>query len=165
MKRLRNSMAVVVALAAMLVTGLALQGLGLAWVAAIASAADGYAQFVAPLIIAGVGISMSIPTSASAALGAVPPSELGTASGVNNTVGRFGGAFGVAIVTAVFTAHGSLASSAGVAAGYRPALVVSAVLSLAGSAAAVAIRRRTAVAADTPLDRAERIPAIATARS
>ena len=149
----------------MLVTGLALQGLGLAWVAAIASAADGYAQFVAPLIIAGVGISMSIPTSASAALGAVPPSELGTASGVNNTLGRFGGAFGVAIGTAVFTAHGSLASSAGVAAGYRPALVVSAVLSLAGSAAAVAIRRRTAVAADTPLDRAERIPAIATARS
>jgi hypothetical protein len=43
---------------------------------------------------------------------------------------------------------------------------VSAVLSLAGSAAAVAIsRRRAAVAADMPLDPAERIPAIATARS
>jgi EmrB/QacA subfamily drug resistance transporter len=150
----------------LLVTGQALQGLGLAWVAAIASAAGGYAQFVAPLIIAGVGISMSIPTSASAALGAVPPAEVGTASGVNNTMGRFGGAFGVAIATAVFTAHGSLASSAGVVAGYRPALVVSAALSLAGSAAAVAIsRRRAAVAADTPLGQAERIPAIAAARS
>jgi hypothetical protein len=109
---------------------------------------------VAPLIIAGLGISMSIPTSASAALGAVPPAEVGTASGVNNTMGRFGGAFGVAIVTAVFTAHGSLASASGVVDGFRPALVVSAVLSLAGSAAAVAIsRRRAAVAADTPLDR------------
>jgi len=53
-----------------------------------------------------------------------------------------------------------------VVAGYRPALVVSAVLSLAGSAAAVAIsRRRAAVPADRPLDRAERIPAMATARS
>jgi hypothetical protein len=69
-------------------------------------------------------------------------------------------------VTAVFTAHGSLASAAGVVAGYRPALVVSAVLSLAGSAAAVGIgRRRAAVAADTALDRAEGFPAIATARS
>ena len=139
---------------------------GLAWFAAIASASGGYAQFVAPLIIAGVGISMSIPTSASAALGSVPPAEVGTASGVNNTLGRFGGAFGIAIVTAVFTAHGSLASSAGVVAGYRPALVVSAVLSLAGSAAAVAIsRRRAAVAANTPLDRVEGIPAIAARRS
>jgi hypothetical protein len=72
----------------------------------------------------------------------------------------------VAIVTAVFTAHGSLASAAGVVAGYRPALVVSAVLSLAGAAAAVAIgRHRAAVAADTPLDRPEGFPAMATARS
>jgi EmrB/QacA subfamily drug resistance transporter len=150
----------------LLVTGLALQAGGLAWFAAIASAAGGYGQFVAPLLIAGVGISMSIPTSASAALGAVPPAEVGTASGVNNTLGRFGGALGVAIVTAVFTAHGSLASAAGVVAGYRPALVVSAVLSLAGSAAAVAIgRRRAAVAADTSLDRAEGLPAMAAARS
>jgi MFS family permease len=150
----------------MLVTGLALQAVGLGWFAAIASASGGYAQFVAPLIIAGVGISMSIPTSASAALGAVPPAEVGTASGVNNTMGRFGGAFGVAIATAVFTAHGSLASSAGVVAGFRPALVVSAVLSLAGSAAAVAIsRHRAAVAAVASPGRAERLPAIATARS
>jgi hypothetical protein len=75
----------------------------------------------------------------------------------------------VAIVTAVFTAHGSLASTAGVVAGFRPALAVSAVLSLAGSAAAVAIGRRraagAAAAADTSLGRPERIPAIATARS
>jgi len=53
-----------------------------------------------------------------------------------------------------------------VVAGYRPALVVSAVLSLAGSAAAVAIgRRRAAVAADTSLDPAEGLPAMAAARS
>jgi EmrB/QacA subfamily drug resistance transporter len=150
----------------LLVTGLALQAAGLAWFAAVASVAGGYGQFVAPLIIAGLGISMSIPTSASAALGAVPLAEVGTASGVNNTMGRFGGAFGVAIVTAVFTAHGSLASAPGVVAGFRPALVVSAVLSLAGSAAAVAIgRRRAAVAANTSPGQAERVPAIAAARS
>jgi hypothetical protein len=43
---------------------------------------------------------------------------------------------------------------------------VSAVLSLAGAAAAVAIgRHRAAVAADTPLDRPEGFPAMATTRS
>src|SRR5579875_691053 len=128
----------------LLVTGLALQAGGLAWFAAIASAAGGYGRLVAPLIIAGAGVSMSIPTVAAAALGAVPPAEVGTASGVNNTMQRFGGAFGVAIVTAVFTGHGSLSSAAGVVAGYRPALAVSAALSLAGSAAAVAVGRRRA---------------------
>jgi MFS family permease len=147
----------------LLVSGLALQAGGLAWFAAIASAAGDYGRFVAPLIIAGVGISMSIPTSASAALGAVPPAELGTASGVNNTMGRFGGAFGVAIVTAVFTAHGSLAPASGVVAGYRPALAVSAVLSLAGSAAAVAIGRRRAVARAASLDQRDKVPAAAAA--
>jgi hypothetical protein len=96
----------------------------------------------------------------------VPPAEVGTASGVNNTMGRFGGAFGVAIVTAVFTAHGSLASAAGVVAGFRPALAVSAVLSVAGSAAAVAIgRRRAAVAANTSLGQPQGLSAIAGARS
>src|SRR5215472_16950901 len=55
----------------LLVTGLALQAAGLAWVADIAAVGTGYAQFVAPLIIAGVGISMTLPTVATAALGAV----------------------------------------------------------------------------------------------
>jgi EmrB/QacA subfamily drug resistance transporter len=125
----------------LLVTGLLLQAGGLAWFAEVATQHATYGQFVLPLIIAGVGISMAIPAVTSAALGAVPPAEMGTASGVNNTMQRFGGAFGVAVVTAVFTAHGSLGSAAGVVAGYRPALVVSAALSLAGALAAVVVRR------------------------
>ncbi|HLI40239.1 MAG TPA: DHA2 family efflux MFS transporter permease subunit [Streptosporangiaceae bacterium] len=145
----------------LLVTGLALQAGGLAWFAAVASAAGGYGRFVAPLIIAGVGASMSIPTVAAAALGAVPPAEVGTASGVNNTMQRFGGAFGVAIVTAVFTAHGSLGSAAGVVAGYRPALAVSAVLSLGGSAAAVAAGRRRTAPHAAPQAAAGKVPASA----
>lgn len=97
----------------LLAAGLAAQAGGLAWFAAVAGADGGYGRFVLPLVIAGAGISMSIPTVASAALGAVPPAEMGTASGMNNAMQRFGGA----IVTAVFTAHGSLASPAEVAAG------------------------------------------------
>src|SRR5215471_10075414 len=130
----------------LLVTGLVLQAAGLAWVADIAAIGASYAQFVIPLIIAGVGISMTLPTVATAALGAVPPEDIGKASGVNNTVQRFGGAFGVAIVTAVFASYGHLCSPASVVSGYRPALAVSAGLSLAGAVAAVAVGRRRAAA-------------------
>jgi MFS family permease len=126
----------------LMVTGLALQAIGLAWVADIATAHGGYARFVAPLIIAGVGISMALPTTATAALGAVPPADIGRASGVNNTLQRFGGAFGVAMVTAVFSAYGHLGSPASVVSGYRPALALSAGLSLLGAFAAAAVTRR-----------------------
>jgi EmrB/QacA subfamily drug resistance transporter len=134
----------------LLVTGLVLQAAGLAWVADVAAVGASYAQFVIPLIIAGVGISMTLPTVATAVLGAVPPADIGKASGVNNTMQRFGSAFGVAVVTAVFAAHGHLGSPASVVSGYRPALAVSAGLSLVGAVTAMAVGRRKAAAAIPP---------------
>ncbi len=129
----------------LMVTGLAMQAAGLAWVAAIASTGSDYTGFIAPLIIAGVGISMALPTSPATALGAVPRADTGRASGVNNTLQRFGGAFGVAAATAVFSSYGHLGTPASLVSGYRPALAVSAGLSLLGAAAAIAIGRRRAV--------------------
>jgi len=132
----------------LLVTGLALQAGGLAWVASQAAAgSSGYGRFVAPLIIAGVGVSMAIPTAPTAVLGAVGPADVGRASGVSNTMQRFGAAFGIALVTAVFAANGHFGSVASFTAGYRPAMFVSAGISLLGSAAAVAIGRRAAAVA------------------
>jgi EmrB/QacA subfamily drug resistance transporter len=132
----------------LLVTGLLLQAAGLFWVADIAAVGASYAQFVIPLIMAGVGISMTLPTVATAALGAVPPADIGKASGVNNTLQRFGGAFAVAAVTAVFASYGHLGSPASVVSGYRPALAVSAGLSLIGAMAAMAVGRRKAAPAE-----------------
>jgi len=77
----------------------------------------------------------------------VPAADIGKASGVNNTMQRFGGAFGVAIATAAFASYGHLGSPASVVSGYRPALAVSAGLSLAGAVAAIAVGRRRAAAA------------------
>jgi EmrB/QacA subfamily drug resistance transporter len=138
----------------LLMTGLVLQAAGLAWVASLASAAPGsagYGRFVIPLIIAGIGVSMAIPTVPTSTLGAVPPSDVGRASGVSNTMQRFGGAFGIALVTAVFAAHGDFGSVASFTSGYRPAMVVSAVISLLGAIAAVAVGRpRPADAAPSP---------------
>jgi EmrB/QacA subfamily drug resistance transporter len=122
----------------LMAAGMAMQAVGLAWVAMDITAGASYGELVLPLVIAGVGISMVIPTTPTAALGAVPPADLGTASGVLNTLQRFGTVFGVAIVAAVFSASGHLGSAAGVVAGVRPALATSAGLSLLGALAALA---------------------------
>jgi EmrB/QacA subfamily drug resistance transporter len=136
----------------LLVAGLLLQGGGLGWFALTASAGAGYSRFVAPLLLAGLGIALALPAAAVAALGAVPPADLGTASGVNNTLQRFGGVFAVAAVSAVFAANGHLGSPAAVTTGFRPALAVSAGMSLLGAVTALAVRR------SQPLPAPERTP-------
>ena len=88
--------------------GLLLQAAGFAWIALIATATVSYTELILPFVIAGAGISMVLPATPTAALSAVPPADMGKASGVNNTLQRFGGVFGVAVVTAVFTATGHL---------------------------------------------------------
>jgi len=140
--------------------GMAMQAAGLAWIALDITAGASYGELVLPLIIAGVGISMAIPTTPTAALDAVPPADLGTASGVQNTLQRFGSVFGVAIVTAIFSASGSLGSAAGVVAGIRPALATSAGLSLLGALAALATGRRRRAAATSAVP----APALTAAR-
>jgi EmrB/QacA subfamily drug resistance transporter len=127
----------------LMTAGLVMQAAGLAWLAAVASATGvSYERLVIPLILAGVGISMVLPTAPTATLNSVGPGDIGRASGVGNTMQRFGAAFGIAIVTVVFTAHGHLGSAASVTSGYRPALVASAALSLLGAVAAMGVSRR-----------------------
>jgi len=125
--------------------GLALQGAGLVWIALGATSTAGYSRFVLPLIIAGVGISMAVPTVPSSALNAVPPADMGKASGVQNTLQRFGAVFGVAIVAAVFSANGHLSSPTAVISGFRPALAAAAGLSVIGALTALGVggRRRS----------------------
>ena len=82
---------------------------------------------------------MALPTAPAAALSAVAPVDLGKASGVTNTVQRLGGVFAVALVSAVFGAGSHLDSAAQVSAAFRPALEVSALLSVLGALCAVAV--------------------------
>jgi EmrB/QacA subfamily drug resistance transporter len=133
----------------LIATGLLLQTLGFCWVALSASPTAGYLELAIPLLVAGVGISMALPTVPTAVLSAVAPEEMGKASGVNTMLQRFGTVFAVAIAAAVFTAYGHLGSPASVTAGFKPALGVCAALSLLGTLAALGIApRRTDVVTD-----------------
>ena len=126
------------------VVGLLLQATGLAWVALIARTGLPFAQMLAPLVIAGAGMSMAVPAAQNAIMGSVAPTDIGKASGTFSTTRQLGAAFGLAIVVAVFTGAGSYASPASFSAGFGPAIGVSAALSLAGAIAGLGLRMRPA---------------------
>ncbi len=135
-----------------IVAGLALQGAGMTWIALIAKTGLDYMTMVAPMMIAGAGVSMAIPAAQSAVVGAVPPMFIGKASGTAATGRQLGGAFGLAIGVAVFAGAGSYLSPATFTDGFVPALAVAAALSFAGSMAGLMIPRRARViAADAPI--------------
>ena len=133
-----------------MVAGMLLQGVGLGWIAMIATTGVDYAQLVLPLVVAGVGISMALPTTSATVLSAVAPPDMGKAAGTNSTTQRFGGVFGVAVASAVFAASGHLGTPVGFTTGFRPALAVAAGLSVLGAATTLAVAARRSPAADEP---------------
>ena len=133
----------------LIASGLLLQAIGLGWVALKASPAASGPGLVLALLVAGIGISMALPTVPTAVLSAVTPSEMGKASGITNMMQRFGAVFAIAIASSVFAANGHLGSAASVTGGFRPAMAVSAALSLLGAITAlVVVTRRREPAAD-----------------
>jgi EmrB/QacA subfamily drug resistance transporter len=140
-----------------MVTGLTLQAIGFIWVAARGSLSTSWIELTVALLVAGIGISMALPTVPTAVLSAVSPEEMGKASGINYMSQRFGAVFAIAIGSAVFSAYGHLGTPASVTAGFKPALWTCAGVALlaALSAAGIASRRSAAAgrlnAAEAPV--------------
>ena len=105
-----------------IVAGLSLLTAGFVWVAWRGSLGASWVEIVIALLVAGVGISMALPTVPTAVLSAVPAQDMGKASGINYMAQRFGAVFGVAIGSTLFATYGGLASPAAVTAGFKPAL-------------------------------------------
>jgi EmrB/QacA subfamily drug resistance transporter len=131
--------------------GLLMQAIGLGWIAMIMTPDIAYSTMIAPLVVAGVGVSMAMPAVQNAVLGSVAVVEMGKASGVFN-MGRFlGGMFGIAALVAVFSANGAASSPATFSAGFAAAMMVAAALSLLGAFAGLWLPARHRVsAAQTP---------------
>ncbi|MEV4139660.1 MFS transporter [Dactylosporangium sp. NPDC049742] len=120
----------------LIVTGLALQAAGLFWVSRAGAGTVQYTDLVAPLVVAGCGVSMAMPATQSATIGALPPGAVGVASGVYSMMRQLGGVVGVAAVAAVFAS-----------AGFGRALAMCGVLSLLGALAGLFVRREAAASA------------------
>jgi MFS family permease len=129
----------------LVVTGLALNAIGMVWIGLVAEPGMHYVSLVAPMIVAGSGVSMAMPAAQSASIGSLPREAVGIASGVYGMMRQLGGAVGVAILAAVFATNGGYGSPALFSAGFTRAIVVSGVLSLAGALAGLGIARRRTV--------------------
>ena len=135
---------------AVMTAGLFMLAAGLGWVAVAGSLSASWVALDVALLVAGVGVSMALPTVPTAVLNAVAPGELGKASGINYMMQRFGAVFAIAVASAVFAARGSLGTPAGVTGGFRPALAVCAGFALLAALAAVAIAAPKAQPAPDP---------------
>jgi EmrB/QacA subfamily drug resistance transporter len=125
-----------------IVAGLCLLAGGLAWVAWRGTLATSWVELVIALLVAGIGISMALPTVPTAVLSDVAPPEMGKASGINYMAQRFGAVFAVAIGTAVFDSYGRLADPEAVTNGFRPAIWACTVLAVLAAASAIAMSPR-----------------------
>ena len=105
------------------------------WIALIADPGMSYGQMIAPLMVAGVGISMAIPSAQNSVLGSVAEEAVGKAAGTNSLMRELGGVFGIAIAVAVFAGAGSYASPQAFTDGFVPAVGVAAALALVGAIA------------------------------
>ncbi len=89
-------------------SGLGLLALGLALFGRVSVTGSYVTDFLAPGLLASVGIGLSIVPSTIAATATVAPGEAGLASGLVNTSRQMGGALGLAILASVavsYTSH------------------------------------------------------------
>jgi EmrB/QacA subfamily drug resistance transporter len=119
----------------LMVTGLLIQAGATLWIALTASPDMAYWELVIPMVIAGIGISMAIPSAQNSVLGSVSQEAVGKAAGTNSVMRELGGVFGIAIAVAVFAGAGSYASPQAFTDGFGPAAGVAAALALVGALA------------------------------
>jgi EmrB/QacA subfamily drug resistance transporter len=134
--------------------GLALQAIGLAWIAAVSTPTTPYVDFIGAFLISGIGMALFFAPVANVILSSVRPEQEGQASGANNAIRELGGVFGVAVLAAVFVSNGSYGSGQQFVDGMNPAVMIGAALVAVGAIAAFAIKRspRTIeVPSDVPL--------------
>jgi EmrB/QacA subfamily drug resistance transporter len=127
--------------------GLALQSIGLGWIASVSSATVGYASLVGPFVLSGVGMALFFAPVANVVLSAVAAREEGKASGANNAIREVGGVLGVAVLASIFAHAGGYATPETFTDGFVPAIWVGAVVVGVGAGLALLIPRRRRPAA------------------
>ena len=136
----------------LLVAGLTMQAIGLAWIAIVSDPGTAFSELIAPFVITGTGMSLIFPTAAETVLSSVRASEAGKASGANNAIREIGGVMGVAVLASVFAANGGYESPQAFTDGVVAALPVAVVVLAIGAVLAVLVPGRIGV---TPATEAE----------
>src|SRR5215211_5677423 len=139
----------------LMAAGLALQAIGLAWLALVSEPDVAYGLLVPAFVMAGTGMALVFAPAANAVLGAVRPSEAGQASGATNTIREIGGVLGVAVLASVFTQVGGYGSPASFVDGLVPAVWVGAAVLAVGALVALLVPGKRSAAAELRLAASE----------
>jgi len=142
----------------LMATGLALQAVGLAWIASVSTATIGYASLVGPFVLSGIGMAMFFAPVANVVLSAVRRVEEGKASGANNAIREVGGVLGVAVLASIFVRAGGYESPEAFNDGLVPAIWVGAIAVGVGAALSLLIPRKQRHAEATVFERDELVP-------
>jgi EmrB/QacA subfamily drug resistance transporter len=136
-----------------LITGMALLGLGLAFFSQVSVGGSYVADLLPGFLLIGVGMGFSFVPISIAALAGITSTEAGLASGLINTSQQIGGALGIAILATVSTTRTDnlLASgteqAAALTGGFSIAFWVAAAFAVASLVATIALLRRDDLAA------------------
>ncbi|WNI23067.1 MFS transporter [Streptomyces sp. ITFR-16] len=126
------------------VTGLALQAVGLGLFAMAIAPDASYVSQLPGLIVGGIGMALYFAPAASLVMSSVRPGEQGIASGANNALREVGGALGVAVLATVFSAQGGIGTPESFTDGTVPAVWIgSGVVALAALVALMIPGRRS----------------------
>ncbi|MFF2192174.1 MFS transporter [Streptomyces sp. NPDC058157] len=125
------------------VAGLALQSLGLAWFALVLTPGVSYTAQLPALVLSGIGMSLYFAPASHVLMSTVSPADQGKASGTNNALREVGGALGVAVLASVFSARGGYETPRAFTDGTVPALWIGAAAVALAAALALLVPRRT----------------------
>lgn len=127
---------------ALIVTGQAFLAVALGWTALITTTDVAYVAYIAPFLLAGIGMGLTFAPASTVVMAAAAQADQGMASGVNNTIREVGVAMGVAVLASVFASHGSYLSPASYVDGLVPAVWVGAAIVAVGALSALRLPGR-----------------------
>ncbi|BDT92678.1 MFS transporter [Nocardia sputorum] len=127
-------------------TGQVLLAVALAWMAAVTTVDIGYGSYVAPFVLAGVGMGLTFAPASTIVMASAAPEDQAMASGTNNTVREVGVAMGVAVLASVFASSGSYLDPQSFVDGLVPAVWVGAAIVGAGALTSLLLPRRVTAA-------------------
>ncbi len=143
------------------VTGLAVQAVGLGLFAMALAPDASYASQLPGLIVGGIGMALYFAPAASLVMSSVRPAEQGIASGASNALREVGGALGVAVLATVFSSQGGYDSARTFTDGTVLAVWLGAAVVALAALVALMIPGRRGTPAPEAGQAGERVPAAA----
>ncbi|MGK8490591.1 MFS transporter [Nocardia asiatica] len=130
----------------LITTGQVLLAAALAWMAAITTVDVDYGAYVAPFLLAGVGMGLTFAPASTIVMASAAPEDQAMASGTNNTVREVGVAMGVAVLASVFAGSGSYLDAQSFVDGLVPAVWVGAAIVAVGALVSLLLPRQVTAA-------------------